>query len=185
MYSACLRFTLHLCSSLALELLTWLSSSLLGSHSESVMDSIVSLLPIWEDRDRVIQWWDDHRLLPSHVSCSACQSPTLFVSSPRGDGWVWRCRRRGCQKRVSVRAGTIFENSKVPISKILQLLYWWAKDMPVNRVAEEVCTTEGTVVDWFLRFRELCASYLLATSTSIGGVGHTVEVDECLFDKRK
>ena len=71
------------------------------------------------------------------------------------------------------------------MSKILQLLYWWAKDMPVNRVAEEVCTTEGTVVDWFLRFRELCASYLLATSTSIGGVGHTVEVDECLFGKRK
>lgn len=149
------------------------------------MDNLASLLPLWENQERCIRWCEDHHLLPSEVACSRCYGRTYLTPASNGDGYVWRCRRKGCQARVSIRNGTIFEYSKLTLPKVLQLIYWWAKDMPVTRAAEEVGVSEGTAIEWFLRFRELCASYLLETAQPIGGIGHTVEIDESKFGTRK
>jgi hypothetical protein len=38
------------------------------------------------------------------------------------DGWYWRCSTKGCQKTVSIRAGTFFFESKILIWEILLLI---------------------------------------------------------------
>ena len=42
------------------------------------------------------------------------------------DGFVWRCKRKDCKTTVSVRDGSFFEKSKLPISKLLHCIYLWA-----------------------------------------------------------
>lgn len=151
-----------------------------------VADSrLVDLLPIWEDNDRCLMWCQELGLVPSEVVCDACHSPTVLLNHSCADNWTWRCPKRGCQKRISLRRGTIFENSKLSISKALQLLYWWSRELPVVQAAHEVGVSPVTAVDWFLRFREICADHLIATSGPIGGAGHVVEIDESKFGKRK
>ena len=109
----------------------------------------------------------------------------VVSSGSRSDSLAWRCRRIGCQKRVSVRCGTMFEGSKLPLGKILYLLYLLAKDLSVVKAAEEVLVSDSTAVEWYAKIREMCAEYLLCTSKAIGGVSHTVEIDEAKFGTRK
>ena len=56
----------------------------------------------------------------------------------------------------------------------MQLLCW-SKDFSVAGVAEEVDMSQVTLVDWFIRYREICASCLLKSD----GPKRTVEIDEC------
>ena len=115
--------------------------------------SLADLLPIWQDSSKCIRWCQEKRLLPEQMSCTRCGSRTNLVATSSKDNHVWRCRRKGCQKRVSIRDDTIFEASKLPLPKILQLLYWWAKDLPLTKAAEEVDVTAGTASEWFGVFR--------------------------------
>lgn len=146
---------------------------------------LADLLPVWEDNDQCLLWCQELGLIPSEMTCDACLGPAAQINHRCADSWVWRCPRRGCQKRMSVRRGTIFENSKLPISKALQLMYWWCQELSVAQAAHEVGVSQVTVIDWFLRFREICADQLIATTGPIGGAGHVVEIDESKFGKRK
>lgn len=84
-----------------------------------------------------------------------------------------------------MRYGTIFEGSKLSVDTILQLMYWWARDLAVTKAAEEAGVEKKTAIEWFLRFREVCAVYLHETTRPIGGAGHIVEIDESKFGHRK
>ena len=42
-----------------------------------------------------------------------------------------------------------------------------------------------TLTDWRYFTRDICAEYFLRNPRQIGGPEHTVEVNECLFNKRK
>ena len=59
-------------------------------------------------------------------------------------------------------ASSPFSKEVTSFANIMQQLYRWSKDFSVSRVAEEV--GQVTVVDWFMRYLEICASYLLKTS---------------------
>ena len=129
---------------------------------------LVDFLRIWEDSEECVLWCQDNQLFREEQMCPLCHGETILVPSAKQDGWMWRCRHRGCQRRVSIRADSIFEGSKLSISKCLQLLYWWASDLTVAQATHEVGLSQHTVIDWFLRFREICAQHLLAVDRPIG-----------------
>jgi transposase-like protein len=39
------------------------------------------------------------------------------------DGKAWRCANKDCKKNFSVTKGTVFENSKIPLSKWVATIY--------------------------------------------------------------
>src|SRR5687768_3980029 len=55
---------------------------------------------------------------PTGVFCPFCQSPeNSFISTRR----VWKCK--GCRRQFSVRVGTIFEDSPLPLGKWLMVIW--------------------------------------------------------------
>ena len=42
------------------------------------------------------------------------------------ESFSWRYPRKGCQKVVSLRHGSFFHNSKLPIENILRLIHLWS-----------------------------------------------------------
>ena len=68
-----------------------------------------------------------------HPECPRCGSDDVFFMAPRSDQprttrtgttsfrRLWRCR--GCKKQFSVLIGTIFEGTKIPLSKWLMGIY--------------------------------------------------------------
>ncbi len=92
----------------------------------------------------------------------------------------------GCKRQFTVTVGTIFERSKVPMSKwwlAIHLLASSKKGMSSHQLMRMLGVTYQTA--WFMthRIREAMRSGSFATP--MGGVGAVVEVDETFIGQKK
>ena len=60
----------------------------------------------------------------------------------------WRCPTHHGHK-MSPRAGSFFENSRLPLRKILGVIWCWAKDLPNKQTIEMTGISERHVISWF------------------------------------
>lgn len=91
---------------------------------------------------------------------------------------------RGCSKQFTVRVGTVFESSHVPMHKWLQAVYLMVsskKGVSAHQLHRTIEVTYKTA--WFMehRLREAMRSGVLAP---LGGAGKTVEVDETYVGRK-
>jgi hypothetical protein len=73
--------------------------------------------------DRIMSFMKDIGLIPRSVICPSCGRATANTQRLRdsADGFVYKCVP--CDKRITVRKGTIFENSSLPLSTLMILLW--------------------------------------------------------------
>jgi transposase-like protein len=91
---------------------------------------------------------------------------------------------RACDKQFTVRVGTVFESSHVPMTKWLQAVYLMCaskKGVSAHQLHRTLEVTYKTA--WFMehRLREAMRSGALAP---LGGQGKTVEVDETFYGRK-
>ena len=130
----------------------------------------------------------DHKLLFEGVKCEDC---TIWMTEVKNgdrvaDGYGWRCSR--CRKKKSIRTGSFFEQSKLPMATLLRVMFLFCIDVPL-RIATELLhgdISERSIMDWYNFCRDIATGYLLRHPVRLGGNGpqDIVEVDEALF-KRK
>ena len=74
---------------------------------------------------RTVNWMHVHHLLASNYVC-----PRYHVACRWGDicseRWLWRCPNQGCRKRISIRHGSFWEKTHVPLHDLIQFVYWWS-----------------------------------------------------------
>lgn len=123
------------------------------------------------------------RLWPNGAVCPHCggvdRVGTLKGKTTRAG--LWKCYQ--CRKPFTVKLGTIFEDSKVPMHKWLQAIYLVAgskKGISSNQLHRILGVTLKTA--WFMshRIREAMRSGELAP---MGGGGGLVEADETFIGK--
>ena len=144
-----------------------------------------------EEPLKTIQWCARHRLIANSKSCPNCSSPMSF--KPRtdiNDGYTWRCTEARCRKRVSLREGSFFAKSHLPMWKIVRFFYLWTTDARIEIITHELDISKKTVIDWSNFMRDVCQSYVRDWQTPIGGRDPSgqrkiVEIDESLFFKTK
>ena len=95
------------------------------------------------------------------------------------DGVRWRCRV--CKTSKSIREGSFFAKSRLPLQKWLLLIYLWARDYPVKDVAQEAEIDKNVACDILNWFREVCSLKLIQRDITLGGPGKIVQIDESLF----
>ena len=95
------------------------------------------------------------------------------------DGLVWRCPQ--CKRTKSIREGSFFTKSRLPLKKWLLLLHYWARQFPVKDAAEDAEVNKSTACDIYRWLREVCSTNLLQTPIVLGGNGIVVQIDESLF----
>jgi len=104
--------------------------------------------------------------------CPFCNSDKLYKL---GDGKTYKCSNKECRKKFSATVGTIFENTKIPLSKWFVAMYLITshkKGISSLQLSRDIGVTQKTA--WFInhRIREMLkdnAPELLC---------NTVEVDE-------
>src|SRR3954453_22262270 len=119
-----------------------------------------------------------HDCLHNGCLCPKCAvSMTLVKASDRSDGFKWRCP--SCKSREkSVRAGSFFDNSKLPIDKLVLILYSWSTNWGNNTFLEEEIEVDAhTAVTWLNNCRQVCEDYL-DQMPAIGGENVVVESDQ-------
>lgn len=112
------------------------------------------------------------RLWPNGPICPNCHG---FAISPRRRGQYFRCW--GCELEFTVRTGTIFERSHIPLNKWVYAMYLLVtarKGISSMQLAKEIGVTQKSA--WFMlsRLREACSA-----PDSIDKLRGIIEVDEC------
>ena len=79
----------------------------------------------------------DRGLLAARRRCS-CGNEMVLRSDNSDDGYHWECPVNHCRKRRSIRAGSFFEDSKIPLHRWLYIIWLWSieesnkKSLPAN-----------------------------------------------------
>lgn len=112
----------------------------------------------------------ESRLWPNGVTCPTCAGRER-ITNRKGD--FYRCNR--CETTFTVRTGTIFERSHVPLHKWVYAMYLVVtarKGISSMQFAKEIGVTQKTA--WFMlqRLREACSGKM----DKLSGL---IEVDEC------
>lgn len=97
------------------------------------------------------------------------------------DGVGWRCTT--CKvKRESIRHGSFFERSHLPLQQWIMLIHYWARQNPVVDAADSSGVGKNTAIDVYQWLREVCSTRLINDGPiRLGGVGVTVQIDESMF----
>ena len=145
---------------------------------------------ITRDNYGLVLWLQDKGILGNFEGgCKRCSQGRITLkkdSSYGRDGFVWRCTKKECGYKISVRAGSWFKRSHLTLQQVVKLTYYWVyktRQETVRRVLRIGC--EETLVDWYNLCREVCSEVLIKEDAQIGGTGKIVEIDESKFGKRK
>lgn len=122
-------------------------------------------------------------LLRNNAVCACGRPMNLQKFSDSPEGHCWRCTR--CKKRQNIRTGSFFAGLKLPIRTILELLFHWMSDVPVTTAAGFAGVHSETAVQCYQWARDICSTKMVGLQRQLGGLNHTVEIDETLMFKRK
>lgn len=114
------------------------------------------------------------RLWPNGAVCPDCKSDRISARTRPG---FYHCN--ACNFDFTVRTGTIFERSKIPLHKWVYSMYLLVtarKGISSMQLAKEIGVTQKTA--WFMlgRLREACS-----TPDSIDKLRGVIEIDEAFF----
>ena len=118
--------------------------------------STFQLFEMFPDEETARKYLED-RLWPLGAICPQCKSGTRVTVRPNG---FYRCN--GCKKfTFSVRTGTIFGRSKIPLHKWVYAMYLLVtsrKGISSMQLAKEIGVTQKSA--WFMlqRLREACGN---------------------------
>lgn len=135
--------------------------------------STFKLFEMFPDEGTARQYLES-RLWPNGTTCPECKSNGRITARKQG---YYRCN--ACKLDFTVRTGTIFERSHVPLHKWLYAMYLLVtarKGISSLQLGKEIGITQKSA--WFVlhRLREACA----VPPGPLGG-GGIVEVDEAYF----
>lgn len=135
-------------------------------------DSLFALLQAFPDEESCVRHLEQLRW-PHGVICPCCGCTGSTYKLTRGS--IYKCG--DCGKQFSVRKGTIFEESRLPLQKWFMAVWLVTnarKGIASTQLAREIGVTQKTA--WFMlgRLREVAASM----GETGGPIDGTVEADE-------
>jgi len=148
--------------------------------------NLATLSPLFADEDKARAFLETKRW-PSGPVCPHCESRGAYRLEPKPESkrpvrpGVYKCGK--CRKQFTVRIGTIFEESKIPLHKWLMAIHLMTtskKGISSHQIAREIGITQKSA--WFLchRIREAIRQEPLA-----GLLKGTVEADETYIGARR
>jgi hypothetical protein len=109
------------------------------------------------------------------------------IVTTKTDGSIWRCPKRNCRAKQSIRAQSFFAGSHLTLQSQVLFLHLWSKEYSGQLIFDDFDYAHATIVDWSRFCRDIALWYVETQYevAQIGGKGHVVEIDETLVVRRK
>src|SRR6185436_12033383 len=139
------------------------------ASENSTPDTLLGAITYFADIDVATQFVAGLRW-PNGVECPHCDSKDCsYVASRR----IWQCKN--CRKQFSVKVGSIFEDSPIPLSKWLPAMWMLVNcknGVSSYEIARDLGVTQKTA--WFMLHRLRLAIH----AKSFDKMDGTIEADE-------
>lgn len=143
--------------------------------------NLAELAPYFSNETKAIEYveslmWPDGAICPH---CGGVEKVYKIAANPekRVRPGLWKCGH--CRKQFTVKVGTIFEDSKLPLSKWLLAIYLMCsskKGISANQLHRALGISYKAA--WFLCHRIRLAMTQEPLLSKLGGDGGIVEIDE-------
>ena len=97
----------------------------------------------------------------------------------------FRCSKKACNTKISLRKNSFFEKSKLKCSQILRLGLLWLSKLSASSIKSLTGHIKPTVTSFMYFYHQLVIDSLDTDDITIGGDGIIVKIDESKFGKRK
>lgn len=148
----------------------------------------------FSSHEHCIQFAEERGLIPTQKMYPNHHKP-MSLTKAAGQLGKFRYRKSNCRtKGVSRACGTWFENARLSLTLIFQIMYAFSEGLTYHQTRKELANDDDsvlstrTVADWFSYCRETIALYELENQRAqgkIGGPNKVVQIDESKFGKRK
>ncbi|XP_078361798.1 uncharacterized protein LOC144646145, partial [Oculina patagonica] len=138
------------------------------------------LLTLIQSCHAIFTFLVDRGLLAARRKCS-CGNEMVLRGVTSDDGYHWECPVNHCRKRKSIRAGSFFEGSNIPLQQWLYIIFLSSIEESNRNVAQLTRLSLPTVVTVLQSLRDICSEKILQGNIKLGGRGKTVEIDESMF----
>lgn len=139
--------------------------------------------PIFQDETKAREWLE-RRVWPKEPICSHCGATGDDVTKLEGEkhrSGLYQCNQ--CREQFTVTVGTVFERSKIPLSKWLAALFLLTaskKGVSAHQIHRSLGISYKS--SWFMMHR-LREAMRTGGLDPLGGKGKVVEADETYFGK--
>ncbi|KAL9982603.1 hypothetical protein ACROYT_G004667 [Oculina patagonica] len=131
----------------------------------------------------LIRWLQGENLLANPSRCIPCNQAMVLIERNQNhvDGFQWKCN--GCRRKKSLRDGSFFaEFPRLPLGKILLLIYLWSLRELRTKAAEMLSLTKNTVGNVYGLLRYYCTRDLQDRPViPFAGNVYVVKCDESQF----
>lgn len=143
--------------------------------------------PIFQDETKAREWLEA-RVWANGVNCPHCGNAdpaeiTKLEGTAHRPG-VYQCNETECRQQFTVTVGTVFERSKIPLTKWLAALFLMTaskKGISAHQVHRMLDISYKST--WFMMHR-LREAMRTGGFAPLGGEGKIVEADETYYGKR-
>lgn len=147
----------------------------------SSIPPVRDLFRLFFDQEYCFNYLYDEGFFYTVSLCPLCNRNMTYYSNEKH----FRCTKKGCNKKVSVRTNSFFSKSNLQLGQILHIAYYWVSKSSVDTTNVHVGVSRQAVCDYYNYFRELVSSSVSEVQCCIGGEGIIVELDESKIGKRK
>ena len=145
--------------------------------------NIIEIAPCLTDSIKCIEFFRGNNLLLQDLWCCG-QVCTKVMDVTISDRQRFQCKI--CRKRASIRINSFWAKSKLALTVLLAILYFFANGSTVSQVEKFLsgkCTCKS-IIQWFTYFRDIMTTYF--ENNPVIFENCTVHIDEsCLGGKRK
>ena len=148
------------------------------------------LYTIANDAKECITFCKNNGLIKGPPLCEICGRVMKLVANKTVlNKYVYECRDRSRnnvhRKKKYITHGSYFETSRLPLSQLVELVYFWSAESSIKQVRLYTGISKTAIVQWFQYFRDLCSWKLLREPLVFGGIGQRVQIDESKFMRLK
>jgi transposase-like protein len=134
----------------------------------------------------LINYCFEKQLIKNLVICNKCQISMNFTTYKRNkDGYAWRCMNKKCtnyKKYLSIRLNSFFENFKIEIKVVLQIIIRYASKTSRNSMTRYFGQLNKNYVTKVIKNLIDRMPHPDYTDNKLGGPGLIVQVDETMLN---
>lgn len=140
-----------------------------------------NIFQYFDDEQKCINYLDENNVFYRRMICPKCATEMIKCLSMK----YFRCPSHNCRKAISLRYGTFFYGSALPINRIFLIAHEWLYKTPSTLLCQKFNFSSKTISSFYNHLRCLVGCTIKEERCKIGGLNVVVEIDECKMGKRK